>query len=185
MLRATELAHIALDRCLAPGDWAVDATAGNGHDTAWLAQRVGEKGRVFAFDVQEAAITAATARVRGLPQVTLIHAGHERLSELLPPQARGQLAGVMFNLGYLPGGSKDLITHADTTLAALEQALAFLKQRGLITLVLYPGHPGGADEAAAVRSFVHGLPPAFSASHFARITSVGPAPELLIIERVA
>ena len=38
---------------LRPGDVAVDCTMGNGNDTAFLSESVGETGRVYAFDIQE------------------------------------------------------------------------------------------------------------------------------------
>lgn len=38
------------------GDTVIDATAGNGHDTVFLAQLVGRQGRVWAFDVQSSAL---------------------------------------------------------------------------------------------------------------------------------
>ena len=41
-------------RAVRPGDRVVDATMGNGKDTAFLAELVGEDGHVTAFDVQEA-----------------------------------------------------------------------------------------------------------------------------------
>ncbi|MBR4770792.1 MAG: hypothetical protein IK090_07695 [Clostridia bacterium] len=34
---------------LRPGDVAVDCTMGNGNDTAFLSQSVGQNGRVYAF----------------------------------------------------------------------------------------------------------------------------------------
>src|ERR1700753_1556592 len=37
---AVQWSHRLLEGRLRPGDWAVDATAGNGHDTVFLAQRV-------------------------------------------------------------------------------------------------------------------------------------------------
>ncbi len=185
MLRATELAHLALQRVLKPGDWAVDATVGNGHDTLFLAQLVGETGRVFGFDVQDAALTATAARVAGRPQVALFHSGHERLAEHLPADAKGRLAAIMFNLGYLPGASKEILTRTGTTLAALDQAVSHLAIGGHITLVLYPGHPGGDEEAAAVRAYSQGLPAAYAAAHYARTNSMQPAPELLVIERLS
>lgn len=37
------------------GDIVVDATMGNGHDTQFLAELVGENGHVYAFDIQESA----------------------------------------------------------------------------------------------------------------------------------
>lgn len=50
---------------------------------------------------------------------------------------------VAFNLGYLPGGDKATITKSETTLQALEAAKRMLAPGGLISLVVYVGHPGG------------------------------------------
>ena len=183
MMRSTELAHLILDRTLKPGDWAVDATVGNGHDTLFLAQLVGPSGKVFGFDVQEEALASAAERVLGLDQITLFHAGHEHLAERLPAEAKGRLAAAMFNLGYLPGGSHEIVTRTQTTLAALSQALDHLQPGGLVSLVLYSGHPGGDEEANAVRSHVERLPSTFTAARHGRIGPVHPAPELLVIER--
>jgi hypothetical protein len=64
----------------------------------------------------------------------------------------------MFNLGYLPGSDKTRITMADTTLLALASALDWLAPRGIMTVVVYPGHPGGDEEAEAVRFFASQRP---------------------------
>lgn len=186
MMRATEVAHLLVRQSVRAGDWVVDATVGNGHDTALLAELVGPTGRVIGFDIQEAAMAATAERVDNAPQVTLVHAGHETLAEHMVADgaADGRLAAVMFNLGYLPGAPRTITTGAETTLAGLEQALAQLRLHGLITLVLYPGHLGGAEEADAVRSFAQGLPQDFAVIHYARINSLRPAPELLAIERI-
>ena len=185
MLRATEIAHLLMRQSVKPGDWVVDATVGNGHDTLLLAKLVGPTGRVIGFDVQEAALAAATERVDGMPQVTLIHAGHEKLTEHLPVDGHERLAAVMFNLGYLPGASKEIMTRSETTLAALKQAFTHLKMHGLVTLVLYPGHPGGEEEAETVRSYAQQLPQTFAVTQHARINTLRPAPELIVIERLS
>ena len=183
-MRATELAQLLLRQTLKAGDWAIDATVGNGHDTAWLAGVVGPAGRVFGFDVQAAALATAAERVAGMEQVTLIHAGHERMSACLPGEAKGRIAAVMFNLGYLPGADKGVITRTETTLAALGQAVDWLAMGGCVTVVVYPGHAGGAEEADAVRAFARGLPGAFAASSHGRMNTAGAAPELIVIGRV-
>jgi SAM-dependent methyltransferase len=185
MLRAIEMAHLVLRQTLRPGDWAVDATFGNGHDALWLAQIVGPSGRVFGFDVQAAALAKAAQRVERLPQVALFHAGHEHLAEHLPADAKGRLAAVMFNLGFLPGADKSVITRAATTLEALDQALSYLAIGGHITLVLYPGHDGGAEETKAVRTRAQQLPSAFITARYDWINTLRPSPELVVIERVA
>ena len=49
---------------------------------------------------------------------------------------------VCFNLGFLPGGERSLVTQPDTTLAALQAALRILEPQGLISVLCYVGHPG-------------------------------------------
>ena len=39
-----------------PGDICIDATMGNGNDTALLSRLAGEKGHVIAFDIQKQAL---------------------------------------------------------------------------------------------------------------------------------
>jgi predicted methyltransferase len=189
MIRATEKAHHLMRQIVKPGDLVVDATVGNGNDTLLLAELVGPSGRVIGFDIQSAAISATRQLVGHLPQVTLIQAGHETLAAHLQTfEGAGDqpaLAAAMFNLGYLPGVTKKIVTQTETSLAGLEQALAALKINGLVTLVLYPGHPGGADEAAALKSYAQNLPGDFSVTHHARTDTQRPAPELLAITRVS
>lgn len=162
---AVQWSHVILGPRLRPGDSVVDATAGNGHDTVFLAQHVLPGGRVFAFDVQAAAIGQTQLKIRNPESgirdpghVVLFQAGHERMEELLPPELRGTLRAVMFNLGYLPGGDKTLITGVETTLSALQQALDWLAADGVLTVVVYPGHEGGRAEAEAVGQWVAALP---------------------------
>lgn len=50
---------------------------------------------------------------------------------------------VAFNLGYLPGGDKTLITVPHTTEMALRAASKLLESKGLISIIVYVGHPGG------------------------------------------
>ncbi len=182
-MRATEQAHLLIRKAVKPGDWVVDATVGNGHDTHFLAGLVGPRGRVFGFDVQEIALAAAAERLGGQSQVKFIHAGHEALEAHLPSEGHGKLAAVMFNLGYLPGAPREIITRSETTLNALGQALNHLAIHGLVTLVVYPGHPGGDVEAADVRSYVQQLPQIFHVTRHGQINSPSTAPELIVIER--
>lgn len=188
MMRATELAHLIMRQTIKPGDAVVDATVGNGHDTLFLAELVGPSGQVLGFDVQESALQETGKRVAGLSQVTLFHSGHENLSEKLattvPAISHDGLAAAMFNLGYLPGAAKIITTHAETTLQGLEQALSCLKVQGVVTLVCYPGHSGGAEETAAVQSYAERLSSDFAVSRYHRVNTTRAAPQLLIIQRL-
>ncbi|EKO38878.1 MAG: Putative rRNA methylase [Solidesulfovibrio magneticus str. Maddingley MBC34] len=156
----TFLQHI-LAEVLRPGDLAVDATVGNGHDTALLARLVGPSGLVHGFDVQAEAIESAgrlLAAVGLAERVRLYALGHERLAEVLPQADHGRAAAVVFNLGYLPGGDETRVTRPETTLAALEASRKILAPGGVIALACYGGHSGGAEETQAVAAWCRSLP---------------------------
>lgn len=156
------LARDHVRRVLLPGDLAVDATVGNGHDTLFLAECVGPAGKVVGCDIQPLALQQASARLRTagvLERVELLLMGHEGLAgwfAAAAPDARVKAA--MFNLGYMPGTDHSVITRAETTIPALESMLKLVGQGGIITVVLYSGHPGGLAETKAVLEWVRALP---------------------------
>ena len=51
-----DLSRAFVGQAVKPGDWALDGTAGNGHDTLFLVNLVGDAGKVFAFDVQKSSL---------------------------------------------------------------------------------------------------------------------------------
>jgi SAM-dependent methyltransferase len=190
MLSAVEYCHTLLRERLSPGDLTVDATAGNGHDTHFLAQLIGPDGRVFAFDVQQQAIASTRQLLQrwGVPEdcYELIADNHAALATRLPAAIHGRLAAVVFNLGFLPGGDKSVITRAETTLPAVRVALDLLRPGGLLLLVVYPGHEGGAEEAQALRDFASGLPPRdWHVTDYRTLNALRPAPAVLAIEKTA
>ena len=158
LLTAVRWSHHVLAPRLLDGDVVVDMTAGNGHDTLFLAQHVLPRGRVFAFDVQAGAVEATRLRISESEGVTLIHAGHEDFASHLPVEQKEKVRAFMFNLGFLPGGDKALITRTETTLRALREACEWLADDGIITVVAYPGHEAGRTEADAVVQWMSALP---------------------------
>ena len=149
----TKAAQDRIAQSLQPGQFAVDATMGNGHDTLFMAELVGVEGRVFGFDIQQQALANTRQRLAaaGLEnRVTLIQGGHEYMERLLPSGVQGQISAIMFNLGYLPGGDKHKVTRPETTLAAVEAATRLLAPGGIMTILVYRGHAGGQDEADTI-----------------------------------
>lgn len=152
------LGHLLLRRFVRNGDRVVDATCGNGKDTLLLAELVGPSGTVWAFDIQETALERTRERLRQdgrQEQVRLLHAGHERIAELITQKVQA----IVFNLGWLPGGPREIATATPTTLQALHAALPLLSPGGLLLITCYPGHPGGDEETAAVQHWCGTLPP--------------------------
>jgi methylase of polypeptide subunit release factors len=158
-VRLTRQAHEAVAGVLGEGSLALDATAGNGHDTRFLAEQVGATGHVWAMDVQPAAIEATRNRLAdaGLGErVTLLCESHAHIREQVRPHGERKLDAVMFNLGYLPGSDRTRTTGADTTIPALEQSMAMLASGGCLSLMVYRGHDGGEAEWNAIREWLTG-----------------------------
>ena len=148
-----------LARAGAEGMRALDATMGNGHDTLWLCAHAGEAGCVYAFDVQERALekTRALLRAEGMEsRARLILSGHEEMEAHVPES----VDVIMFNLGWLPGGAKEITTRVETTLRAVDAGTRLLKPAGLMTICVYPGHGEGARELAALTNWAGALDPA-------------------------
>lgn len=153
-----QLAHASISRALAPGSLAIDATVGNGYDTLFLARQVGEDGLVAGFEIQPQALAHARALLRQENmhgRVKLFACGHESMAARLGEGRRPH--AVMFNLGFLPGSDKKVVTMAETTLSALEQAVSLLRPGGVLSIHCYSGHQGGQEESDAVLAWARGL----------------------------
>ena len=142
---------------ISEGDTVVDFTMGNGNDTLFLSRAVGDKGRVFAFDIQEEALASTRKLLEdsAAPEnYTLICASHHRVKEFVSEPIK---AG-MFNLGYLPrSGKKAVTTMRETTMPAVTAALELLAPDGVLIVAIYPGHEEGALEGEMLREYFKGL----------------------------
>lgn len=153
-MRVTESAHEFLRPALCLGTHHLDATCGNGHDTAFLLRYSPPCHRVIAMDLQKMAIVATRERIAATGESTrllTICEDHANLERHLGPQ--WELGAAVFNLGYLPGGDNSIITSPESTLAALQAVKTYLAPGGRLAVVVYPDHPGGREEAEAVDSW--------------------------------
>lgn len=181
---ARALATEYMERAIVAGDRVVDATMGNGHDTAFLARLVGETGHVTAFDVQEGALinTRALLEAEGLlARVTLVHDGHERMDEYV----HEPIAAAMFNLGWLPGAAdKRVTTQVSTTLEAVGKCIALLRPGGVMSVCVYPGHAEGDAERTALGELLSGLDVRrFCVLHHRFINARRDTPELFLCQK--
>jgi SAM-dependent methyltransferase len=166
--RQTDFVRACVAEVLAPGDSALDATVGTGEDTCFLAEAVGAAGRVYGFDIQEAALTMARdklAKRQWAGPVRLYHQGHETL-ETVPAIVRdARIRAAMFNLGYFPGGDPAVVTRRETTLTALTAAAKVLAGGGILTICAY-AHASGRAETEGVAGWVQALDHRFEAYRF-------------------
>lgn len=188
-LSVLSYAHkLVLERLDAHSGYAIDATAGTGVDTLMLAKAAGRRGQVFSFDIQQDALDRTQERLdkedqAKLASVQLILDSHATMSQYIPEAQHGKIQVIMFNLGYLPTGDLSIITEPESTLTALASAFELLAIRGILTIVLYPGHAGGAEEAEAVQAWASSLPVAVAQSIIYRQLQRQDAPYLIAIEK--
>ena len=158
----TRLAWEVTKNYIKEGDTAVDATCGRGSDTVRLAEAVGTRGIVYAFDIQEEAIAATKA---ALEEAGIAVPGEGGRVRLIPDSFENmesyagakRPAAILFNLGYLPGGDKSVTTTAETTLRGLAAALRLVAAGGIISVVMYCGHAAGKAEKEAVLEWAENL----------------------------
>ena len=152
-------AHQLLKENINEGETVIDATCGNGNDTLFLSNLVGHSGHIYAFDIQMEAIniTKKLLTDHEYSAITYIHDSHANIDKWLPEELKQKVPGVIFNLGYLPKGNKSLITEGHSTIKAIEKSLDYLKNNGIIVIVVYHGHEGGKKEKELILPFVQNL----------------------------
>lgn len=165
---------------IAPDGVLADFTMGNGHDTLYLASLVPE-GKVYAFDIQPEALENTRARLdeAGLSNAELILDSHANLSAYVPYDYD---AG-MFNLGYRPGGDKQLHTMHESTRRAVTDAIERLKPGGVLVISVYPGHDEGRTEGDMLLAMLADYDKKkFCVSHFHLVNSPD-APFIIAVEK--
>lgn len=151
---ALTLSHQWIADYVTSGDLCIDATAGRGYDTAYLASLVGAQGRVIAFDIQQEAVDSTTQLLKernldSIAQVVLdSHSNMDFYAE------EDSVSCITFNFGWLPAGDHTIFTHADTSISAIEKGLCLLKPKGLMSLCIYYGRESGFEERDALLEYL-------------------------------
>ena len=156
-MQMVERVHQIIAEYVREGDSVVDATVGNGWDTLMLCEKVGSNGLVYGFDVQEAAIINTSKKLEEAgyrDRVQLFCTSHSEADLYIKTTIRA----FMMNLGYLPGGEKNIVTQKDSTVKALEVLTSLLSSGGVGTVLVYYGHEGGPEEKQAVEQFMSEMP---------------------------
>lgn len=162
-----DLAHTYWKQLLQKGDTAIDATCGNGHDTLFLAE-LGLLEKLYSIDLQSSALKKAASKIETLPVemqkcVHWIEGSHAQFPSEIAKQS---VKLIVYNLGFLPGGDKNLTTLLDTTLESVRNALELLAPGGVLSITCYSGHEEGAKEEKALENYLAELPPTeWSYSH--------------------
>jgi len=177
------MANELMSKRVKKGDIVIDATVGNGNDTIFLSELVGDMGKVYGFDIQATAIINTKKKLleKGfLERTKLFEDSHENINIYI----HEEVDLIVFNLGYLPGGNHEIITKADSTVAAINKGLKLLKKNGIMIITAYYRHLGGLEEKEVVEKFLGNLNQKdFSVLKFQFINQINYPPMLFGIEK--
>ena len=155
-LTAVKFVQDFLTSRLAEPKLLVDATCGNGGDTAFLCRLAGKEGRVLGFDIQPEAIASTERNLAAKGLSAELHCdSHANLLQYVTP---GTADAVMFNFGWLPGADHKVFSHASSSIPALEAALDALRPGGVLSAILYSGRVIGSDEKTEILNWMRTLP---------------------------
>ncbi|MCI5746147.1 MAG: class I SAM-dependent methyltransferase [Erysipelotrichaceae bacterium] len=179
MEKILQFAHSLIKNHINNDDIFIDMTIGNGKDTLYLCQNCKF---VYGFDIQQLALdnTKKLLNNNNLTNYSLHLLSHDLFDEIIDFKVKG----FIFNLGYLPCGNKIITTKANTTILALKKALDYLLPKGIIVIVVYPGHEEGKNEKEAILKYVKSLDQRdFDVIVYSFINQINNPPFVIAIER--
>ncbi len=153
-LNALGVVHFALQQHVRPGAFCIDATAGKGRDTAFLANLCTQSGKVVALDIQPQAVEQTKEYIAelGLENQVSVHlSDHQHIDQFASPNS---VDAIVFNFGWLPGGDHSIFTKPQTSILAIQKGLSLLKTGGLMTLCIYYGKECGFAERDALLEYI-------------------------------
>ena len=91
---------------------------------------------------------------------------------------------ICYNLGYLPGGNKNITTLAETSLKSIQLSLNLLSSNGIMAIAIYRGHNEGKEEENCILQYLRNLPKnKFGVMIHECINRSNTSPLLVIVEK--
>ena len=152
--RTREVVELLSPMYLEDDSTVCDFTLGNGHDSLFLLRQI-KKGFLYGFDIQEEAIKNSHDLLTdaGFKNFKLILDSHTNVLE----HVKEKIDLGIYNLGYLPGGDKSLITRGDSTVKSIDATLKILNPGKALIITAYKGHKGAMEEYEIVMEYVSSL----------------------------
>ena len=149
-------ARSLMESNLKDNDLVVDATTGNGKDSMFLLSLI-PNGHLFGFDIQKDAINNTNKLLKEKHNnYTLYNISHDKMDKVLKEYV-SKVSLIVFNLGYLPKGNKDITTKEETTIKAIDKSFKLLNKKGHIVVTIYPGHSEGLKESVALKKYLQSM----------------------------
>ena len=171
----SDLSHYIIKDFVNNKKVAIDGTLGNGYDTDFLASLFD---KVYAFDIQKEACENYIAKNKG--NVNIINDSHHLFNNYI----NEKVDCIMYNLGFLPGGNKEITTLHKTSLESIKAGLDILNNGGIMTICIYRGHNEGKLEETCILEYLKTLPKnEFGVMSQAYLNRQSNSPLLVVIEK--
>lgn len=144
----SSLTHHIIESFVKEKKVAIDATLGNGLDTNFLSEKFEF---VYAFDIQKNACEKYMENKR--QNVEVINDSHHRFLKYIDVNVNC----IIYNLGFLPGGDKNITTCCDSSLKSIQIGLDILKSEGIMVITSYRGHDEGRSEYNSIVEYLSTL----------------------------
>lgn len=168
------LSHNIIKEYVKNKNVAIDATLGNGYDCDFLSSCFK---KVYAFEIQK---EACEKYIDKNNNVIIINESHHKIDKFI----NEEVDCVCYNLGYLPGGNKEITTLAETSLKSIQLSLNLLSKNGIISIAIYRGHNEGIEEKNCIIKYLKTLPKnSFGVMIHECINRSQKSPLLIIVEK--
>lgn len=127
---------------------ALDATLGNGHDSLFLSSLFN---KVIGIDIQPLAIKRSKERLINESNVDILLLNHKDIDTL----NYSNFDLILYNLGFLPGSDKKVITNYESTLESIRKALNLINEEGIILIASYIRHNHGYEEYINIINYLN------------------------------
>lgn len=145
----SDLSHYIIKGFISNKEIAIDATLGNGYDSDFLSKNFK---KVYSFDIQKEACDKY--KEKNIKNVEVINDSHHLFKKYI----NEKVDCIMYNLGFLPGGNKEITTLHETSLASIKEGLDILNNGGIMTICIYRGHNEGKIEESCILEYLKNLP---------------------------
>lgn len=145
----SDLSHHIIESFITNKRIAIDATLGNGHDTDFLSNIFQY---VYSFDIQKQACDKYVEK--NITNVEVINDSHHLFHKYI----HENVDCIIYNLGFLPGGDKNITTMHETSLESIKKGLSILNSSGFMIICIYRGHYEGKIEESCILEYLKTLP---------------------------
>lgn len=180
-----QIVDLIIKNYLMKGSTCVDATLGNGKDSLKIYKTLDGDCKIYSFDIQDQAIINSKKLFAenkiSEDRIKIISNSHENVDTYI----NEQVDFFIMNLGYLPGGNKDITTNYKSVRIFLDKITSIMSDKSFGLIIFYPGHEAGMEEYIEISKYLSDLDQnKFNVSKIEQMNQKNQPPLVVMVERL-